>query len=84
MAGTKRERASALPDPSEAIARARALREEGLAAMEALATNEDEIARMNDELAARRPERREEYRRIAEQARTSARNAREVTRKFTG
>jgi hypothetical protein len=84
VADSKREHAAALPDPSKAIARAKALREEGIAAMEALASKEDEIARINDELAASSPERREGYRRIAEQARTSARKARAVASSLTG
>jgi hypothetical protein len=72
------------PDPSEAIDRAKVLREQALAAMEALAVNEDQIARVHEELAASRLERRDEYRRSAEQARAAARRAREVVRKFTG
>jgi hypothetical protein len=72
------------PDPSEAIEQAKVLRERAMAAMEALAANEDQIARIHEELAASRPERRDEYRRTAEQARTAARRAREIVRKFTG
>lgn len=66
--------------PGEAIERARALREQAVVAMEALATREDEIARVCEELASRRPERRDEYRRAAERARMGAR---EIVRKFT-
>jgi hypothetical protein len=72
------------PDPSEAIERAKVLREQAMAALEALAVNEDQIAHVHEGLAASRPERRDEYRRTAEQARTAARRAREVVRKFTG
>lgn len=42
LAESKREHAAALPDPGEAIERARALREQAVVAMEALATREDE------------------------------------------
>jgi hypothetical protein len=80
----KREHAAVPPDPSEAIERAKVLREQAIAAMEALAVNEDQIARIHEELAASRTERRDESRRSAEQARTAARIAREVARKFTG
>lgn len=45
--------------------------------MEALAGNEEEAARIHEQLAAMRPERRDEYRRIADQARRRARKARE-------
>ena len=72
------------PDPSEAIERAKVLREQALAAMEALAANEDQIAHIHEELAASRPKRRDEYQRTAEQARTAARRAREIVRKFAG
>jgi hypothetical protein len=51
--------------------------------MESLAANEDEVARLHEELAATRPERRGEYQRTAEQARATARKARELVRKFT-
>ena len=71
------KKAAVLPDPSKAIERAEALRKRARTAMEALAGNEEEIARVHEQLAARRPERRDEYRRIAEQARTRARKTRE-------
>jgi hypothetical protein len=83
VAEMKREHAAVLPDPREAIARAKVLGEQATAALEALAVNEDEIARIHEKLAASRPERRDEYRRTAEQARTAARRAREVVRKST-
>ncbi|HET6908532.1 MAG TPA: hypothetical protein VFH54_04270, partial [Mycobacteriales bacterium] len=72
--------AAALPDPSKAIERAQALRKRTQAAMEALAANEDEIARVHELLAARRPQQRDEYRRTAEQARSRARKVREDLR----
>jgi hypothetical protein len=84
VADIKREHAAGLPDPSEAIERARMLGQQAIAALEAFAVNEDQITRIHEELAASRPERRDEYRRTAEQARTAARRAREVVRKFTG
>jgi hypothetical protein len=67
----------------KAIERARALREQAPAAMEALAANEEALARLHEQLAARNPERRDEYQRTAEQARTSARKARQIVRTFT-
>jgi len=59
------------------------LREQAVAAMEALAVREDEIARIFEELAVGRPARRDEYRHAAERARAGARRAREVVRKFS-
>jgi hypothetical protein len=84
VAEVEREHAAVRPDPSEAVERARVLGEQAMAAMEALADNEDQIAHIHEGLAARRPERRDEYRRTAEQARTAARRAREIVRRFTG
>jgi hypothetical protein len=78
----ERKQAVVLPDPSKAIERAKALRKRARTAMEALAGNEDEIARVHELLAARRPEQRDEYRRIAEQARMRARRVRENLRAF--
>jgi hypothetical protein len=60
------------------------LRRQALTAIEAFAASEEEIARAYEELAASRPERRGEYLRAAEQARATARRAREVVRTFTG
>lgn len=60
-----------------------ALRKQTLAAMEAFAANAEEVARLHEDLTARHPERREEYQRTAEQARTMARKARETLRTFT-
>jgi hypothetical protein len=59
------------------------LRKQALAAIEALAATEDDVARIYEELAAERPERRDEHWRTAEQARTSGRRAREVLRRLT-
>ena len=74
-AESEREQAAVLPDPGQAIERARA-------AMEALAAREDEIVGVHELLAARHPEQRGEYRRTAEQARMRARRVREDLRKF--
>ncbi len=79
----ERVRAAALPDPGKAIERAKALRKQALAAMEAFAANEEEIARVHEQLAARRPERRDEFRHTAELARTMARRARDLLGAFT-
>ena len=59
------------------------MREQAVAAMEALAAREDEIARIYEELAGRPPERRDDYRHTAEKARAGARRARELGRAFT-
>jgi hypothetical protein len=52
--------------------------------MEAFVATEEEAARILEELASRQPERRDEYRRTAEQARTRAGRARGALRMFTG
>ena len=72
-----------LPDPGRPIERALALRKQALTAIEAFAANEDQVARVHEEIAASRPDRRDDYRRIAEQARSTARKAREILRSFT-
>jgi hypothetical protein len=81
-AETEREWVAMLPDPGESIERAKTLRKKVLAAMEAFAANEDEAARVHEQLAAMRPEHRGEYRRTAERARTVARRARQVLGTF--
>ena len=48
--------------------------------MGALAAAEEEVARTYEQLAARRQDRRDEYRRTAEQARMTARKIREDLR----
>lgn len=83
VAASEREQAARLPDPSKRIERAKVLRKWALATFEAFAANEEEIARIHEELAARRPERRDEYQCVAEQARAAARRARAVLRAFT-
>jgi hypothetical protein len=82
VAEIKRDHAAVLPDPGEAIERAKALRQQALAAMEAFAATEEDIACAYEQLAGRRPDHRDDYRHIAEQARTSARKAREALRRF--
>lgn len=72
-----------LPDPSKPVERAKALRKQVLAAIEAFAANEEEIARIHEEIAAYRPGRRDDYRRTAEQACSTARKAREVLHSLT-
>lgn len=49
-----------------------------------LAKIEDAIANQNEDLASRRPERADEYRRIAQQARAEAERAREKARDMEG
>jgi hypothetical protein len=83
-AESERSQAALPPDPGKAIERAKALRKRALAAIDAFAANEDEIARIYEQLAAERPERRDQYQRTAEQARTAACRARETVRTFTG
>jgi hypothetical protein len=60
------------------------LHKKAVAAMEAFVATEEETARILEELASRQPERRDEYRRTAEQARTRAGRARSALRMFTG
>lgn len=52
-----------LRDPSKPIERAKALHQQAVAAMQAFATTEEEVARIFEELASGHPERRNEYRR---------------------
>ena len=73
-----------LPDPAKLIEHGVALHQQARTVIEALAATEDEIARLHEALAARHPERREEYLGTAEQARASARRAREILRRLTG
>ena len=82
-AETERDLGAWLPNPSRPIERARALRKQALTAIEAFAANEEQVARVHEEIAASRPDRRDDYRRIAEQARLTARRAREILRSFT-
>jgi hypothetical protein len=77
-AETERGLATWLPDPAQAIERARELRQKSLMAIEAFAASEEQIARLHEDLAASQPSRREEYRRVAGQARDTARKAREM------
>jgi hypothetical protein len=83
-AETERKLADWVPDPTSVTKRGEALRKKARLAIQAFAANEEEAARLSQDLAARDPERREEYLGEAEQARTSARSAREVLRKFAG
>jgi hypothetical protein len=53
-----------------------------VAAMEAFAATEEEVARILEELASRQPEHRDEYRRTAEQAPTNAGRAHRALRAF--
>ncbi len=76
--------ATQLPDPGPEIERSRRLRQEILTAIGRFAANEARIARLHEDLAASQPGRREECRRIAEQARDSARKAREILRTAAG
>ena len=65
---------------SQATERSGQLRQQVLTAIETFAVNEEHIARLHDDLAASQPGRRDEYRRVAEQARDTARTAREMLR----
>jgi len=69
-----------LPDPGPMIERSRRLRQQALTAIEAFAATEEQIARVHEDLAASKPGHREEYRRVARQARDTARRAREIIR----
>ena len=82
-AESERDLAAWQPDPSKQPERAEALRKQAVAAIEAFAMTEEEIARIHEELAASRPSRRGEFQRTAEQARVTARRAREIVHSFT-
>ena len=77
----ERELATWLPDPSELARQATVLRKRARQAAEAIA--EERIASAYEDLAARKPERRDELRQTAERARSTARNARETMHAFT-
>jgi chromosome segregation ATPase len=77
-AESERHLLSGLPDPSNAVERAKDFRTRARNAVEALASAHEEIASINEQLAARLPDRRDEYERSAEQARAAAREARDV------
>lgn len=72
-----------LPDPGPLAERGKVLRRRVLASMRALASNEEEAARIFQDLAASNPNRRAEYLDQAEHARTSALSAREVLARFS-
>ena len=72
-----------LPDPATLIEHSVALHKRALLAIGDFAAIEDQIARLHEDLAARHPERRQEYRDTAEHARASSRRAREIVRRFT-
>ncbi len=79
-AESERGLAAWLPDPDKLIERTEALRKQTLTAMEAFAANEEEVARLHEDLAARHPERREEYQRTPNKhARRHAKPARPCT-----
>lgn len=65
----------------ETLERANTLRREVVAAIAAVAVTEEETARLYDDLAARRPDRAEHYRGIADAARAGARRAHELVHK---
>lgn len=66
------------------IERAKALREQAVAAIEAFARTEEEIALLHEQLAAASPTDRGEYLRIAGNARDGARKARDLLQAFPG
>jgi hypothetical protein len=78
----ERNQATMLPDPGEAIERAKALAQQARKTMRALAAVEEEIAGTYELLAARRQDRRDEHQRTAEHARNRARKTREDLRTF--
>jgi len=82
-AEAERHLVSGLPDPSETIERAENFRTRARSSVEAFASAQEEIARINEQLAARLPNHRDEYKRTAEQAREAARKARDVLTALT-
>ena len=71
------------PDLAELIQRAEALRRQIAATAARLASIEDDIARVHDEIAAHRSSRSSEYRHAAEEARKRVLGARETEHKFS-
>ncbi len=67
---------------SQQLEWAAALRQQAAAAIAALADTEEKIARFHDQLAAQRPDRADQYRRSAAQARTHAARAHEIVQRF--
>lgn len=84
-AAARRERhlAGWQPDPSDLSKRAKVLRADVRAAIQAVAASEDEVARVHDELAATNPEHHGEYQQAADRARMTARHARDILHTFT-
>jgi hypothetical protein len=81
-AESERTQAGAIAEPTVLAERARRLRQQTLETLAALAANEEEVARVHEDLASRHPEGREDFLRVAEQARMAAKRAREVSRNF--
>lgn len=82
-ADTEQKLSAWLPDPSSLTERGQALRSQARSAIQTFASNEEEAARLYQDLAARNPDRRKEYLDRAEHARTSARSAREISKSLT-
>ncbi len=82
-AEAERHLVSGLPDPSNAVERAKGFRTRARNSVEAFASAQEEIARISEQLAARLPDHRDEYERDAEQAREAARRARDVLTALT-
>ena len=80
----ERERAAEPPDPAQVIERSRWLRKKIAASLEAFAVTEEEVARVHEELAARRGDGGEKHRRIALEARQQMRRARDLAREYGG
>jgi hypothetical protein len=68
------------PDSGSVIERSRKLYQQALTVIEACAASQEQVAGINEDLAASRTSHREEYRRVAEQARATAHRAREILR----
>jgi len=68
------------PDSGSVIDRSRQLYQQALTVIEAFAASQEQVADINEDLAASRTSHREEYRRAAEQARATAHRAREILR----
>ena len=76
----ERSRAVSPPDVSEAIERSRILHEQARTAILSFAANEDEVARIHEDLAVRYPRMREKYQQTADRAREAAERARQTLR----
>jgi hypothetical protein len=78
----RRKGAAAPPDLVGVMERSRWLRGRVAASLEAFAVIEEEVARVHEEMAARRPGGGHKYRQISQEARSAARRAHDLSREY--